>query len=115
MLDKYAKALDEKDNTIKSLQSVLVLRYHEINIIKEERILAMMIPRRDCSYMPDDKKALTDNEIPDGINSIVLKEIHTLQRQYTQVREDRIVPDILPSSTDHIWNQVVNTEVAQQN
>ena len=35
----------------------------------------MMMMMKDYSYMPDDKtKALTDNEIPDGINSVVLKE-----------------------------------------
>ena len=35
VLDKYAQALDEKNNTIKSLQSVLVLREHEINALKK--------------------------------------------------------------------------------
>ena len=43
----------------------------------------MMMLMKDYSYMSDDKtKALTDNEIPDSINSVVLKEIQTLQRQY---------------------------------
>ena len=67
------------------------------------------------SAMPVAKtEALTDNEIPDGNNSVVLKEIRTLQRQYAQVRVDPILPDILPDRTHHIWNQFGNTEVAQK-
>ena len=74
-----------------------------------------MMPMEDYSSMYVDKtKAIADNEIPDGIKSVVLKEIRTLQKQYSQVRVDPIFPDIPPDKTDHIWNQFVNTEVAQK-
>ena len=59
------------------------------------------MPMQDYSYMPDDKtKALTDNEIPDGIYFVVVKEIQKIQRQYAQVREYPILPDILSDSTE---------------
>ena len=109
MLDKYAKALDDKNNTIKHLQSLLAMREHEINTLKEERILSMMMPIDDYSSMPVVKtEELIDNEFSGGIDSVVHAEYQTVKKSSAQIGEVPILTDIPPGSTDRIWNQVVN-------
>ena len=109
MLEKYAKALDDKNNTIKTLQSLLAMREHEINTLIEERILAMMMPTEDYSSMPVVKtEALIDNEFPDGIDSVVQAEY---QKRSAQIGEDPILTDIPDGSTGHFVNKDLATKI----
>ena len=65
MLTKYEEALDEKNNTIKYLKSLLAVRDQEIQTLKEEHILENL-PKEKCLSVPevetDNNEVLVDND-----------------------------------------------------
>ena len=65
MLTKYVEALDEKNNTIKYLKSLLTVRDQEIQTLKEKHILENL-PKEKLSSVPevetDNNEVLVDND-----------------------------------------------------
>ena len=85
ILDKYSKMLDDRNNKIKSLESLLILRDQEISMLKKENILS----KKPMEIWPSQsvvkirKENLIDNEVISENNFVSPTDFWTFNKVNT--------------------------------
>ena len=107
ILDKYSKMLDDRNNKIKSLESLLILRDQEISMLKKENILS----KKPMEIWPSQsvvkirKENLIDNEVISENNFVSPTDFWMFNKVNTDQGGDNNFSEISPVNFGNLWNQ----------
>ena len=110
MLDKYSKALEEQNDKIQSLQSLLALRDQEISMLKKEKNLTTEPVENypSISVVKTLKHGPIDNEVIGGNVYVDPTEFWMFNEVNTDIGGNTNLSEILPDSFGNLWSEADN-------